>query len=150
RADWERAASALAALVDLASDASGVAWALRLAEAREKMGDVPGAEQALQRGLALEPGNAGLRAMLRVRYEESEKWAELAELLVGDADLIAAAHPDAKVVVPEAPSRTSLAPGRSMAPAGSLPPPPVVPEPVVEQLKLLRAAADIQMSKRKQ
>jgi len=150
RADWERAAGALAALVDLASDASGVAWALRLAEAREKMGDVPGAEQALQRGLALEPGNAGLRAMLRVRYEKSEKWAELAELLVGDADLIAAAHPDAKVVVPEAPPRTSIAPGRSMPPAGSLPPPPVVPEPVVEQLKLLRAAADIHMSKRKQ
>jgi tetratricopeptide (TPR) repeat protein len=150
RADWERAAEALASLVDLASDASGVAWALRLAEAREKMGDLPGAEQALQRGLALEPGNAGLRAMLRVRYEKSEKWGELAELLVGDADLIAAAHPDAKVVVPEAPARTSLVPGRSMPPAASLPPPPVVPEPVAEQLKLLRAAADIHLSRRKQ
>jgi tetratricopeptide (TPR) repeat protein len=152
RADWERAAGALAALVDLASDASGVAWALRLAEAREKMGDVPGAEQALQRGLALEPGNAGLRAMLRVRYEKSEKWGELAELLVGDADLIAAAHPDAKVVVPEAAQpRKSVPPGRSLgSPAGSLPPPPVVPEPVAEQLKVLRAAADIHMSKRRQ
>ncbi|HEX8790523.1 MAG TPA: tetratricopeptide repeat protein [Polyangiaceae bacterium] len=151
RADWERAAGALGSLVDLASDASGVAWALRLAEAREKLGDVPGAEQALQRGLALEPGNAGLRAMLRVRYEKSEKWAELADLLVGDADLIAAAHPDAKVVMPEpVAAKTSIPPGRSLPPAGSLPPPPVVPEPVAEQLKLLRTAADIHMSKRKQ
>ncbi len=151
RADWERAAGALASLVDLASDATGVAWALRLAEAREKMGDVPGAEQALQRGLALEPANAGLRAMLRVRYEKSEKWAELADLLVGDADLVAAAHPDAKVVMPEpVPAKTSIAPGRSIPPAASLPPPPVVPEPVAEQLKLLRTAADIHMSKRKQ
>lgn len=151
RADWERAATALGSLLDLASDATGVAWALRLAEAREKLGDVPGAEQALQRGLALEPGNAGLRAMLRVRYEKSEKWGELADLLVGDADLVAAAHPDAKVALPEPPpARTSIPPGRSMPPAGSLPPPPVVPEPVADQLKLLRAAADIHMNKRKQ
>ena len=50
----------------------------------------------------------------------------------------------------EPPPRTSIAPGRSMASAGSLPPPPVVPEPVAEQLKLLRAAADIHLSKRKQ
>jgi tetratricopeptide (TPR) repeat protein len=134
--------------VDLASDVKGVAFALRLAEAREKLGDVPGAEQALQRGLALEPGNAGLRAMLRVRFEKSEKWPELAELLVGDADLIAAAHPDAKVVVPEAPPPKTA--GRSISSGVSVPPPPVVPEPVAEQVKLLRAAADIHMSKRKQ
>ncbi|MGH7297775.1 MAG: tetratricopeptide repeat protein, partial [Polyangiaceae bacterium] len=64
RADWERAAGAQSRLLDLSTDAAGVAWALRLAEAREKLGDAGGAEEALQRGLKLEPGNAQLRSML--------------------------------------------------------------------------------------
>ena len=55
-------------------------------------------------------------AMLRVRYEKAEKWAELAELLVGDADVIAAANPDVKVVAPEPPPRgASPASGASAA-----------------------------------
>jgi tetratricopeptide (TPR) repeat protein len=148
RADWDRAASALTRLVDLSSDAAGVAFALRLAEAREKMGDASGAEEALQRGLQLEPGNLGLRAMLRVRFEKAEKWSELAALLVGDADLVAAANPDAKVTAPEPPPKGSLVPGRGAA-SGSLPPPPVVPQPIADQLKLLRAAAEIHQAKRK-
>ncbi|HEY8038469.1 MAG TPA: tetratricopeptide repeat protein [Polyangiaceae bacterium] len=144
RADWERASSALAKLVELSTDASGVAWALRLAEAREKLGDAGGAEDALQRGLKLEPANAGLRAMLRVRWEKAEKWAELSQLLVGDADLVAAANPDVKVT----PAPVVLTPGRSIPPAGSMPPPPVVPAAIAEQLKLLRAAAEIHILKR--
>jgi tetratricopeptide (TPR) repeat protein len=123
RGDWERASRALTKLVDLASDAAGVPWALRLAEAREKLGDAAGVEEALQRGLKLEPGNAGLRAMLRVRWEKAEKWAELADLLVGDADLLAAANADSK------------------APAS-------VPGPVDEQVKLLRTAAQIHLERR--
>jgi golgin subfamily B member 1 len=149
RADWERAAQVLKKLVDQATDAGGVTWALRLADAREKLGDASGAEEALQQGLKLDPGNAGLRALLRVRYEKAEKWTELAGLLVGDADVIAAAHPDAKVSAPEAPAKgSSLAPARMQS--NSMPPPPVVPAPIVDQLKLLRRAADIHVSKRQQ
>jgi tetratricopeptide (TPR) repeat protein len=150
RADWERAAEVLGKIVQQSTDATGVAWALRLAEAREKMGDASGAEDALQQGLKLEPSNAQLRGMLRVRFEKAEKWSELAALLVGDADVIAAANPDARVVVPEPPARgASLPPaGRSMAPGGSMPPPAVVPQPVVDQLRLLRQAADIHLLKR--
>jgi tetratricopeptide (TPR) repeat protein len=149
RADWTRAADVLGKLVDQASDAGGVAWALRLAEAREKLGDAAGAELALQQGLKLEPGNAALRAMLRVRYAQAEKWAELAALLVGDADVIAAAHPDAKVSAAEpSPKGSSLVPARQ--PVGSMPPPPVVPAPIADQVKLLRQAADIHLSKRMQ
>ncbi|MGD0525037.1 MAG: tetratricopeptide repeat protein [Polyangiaceae bacterium] len=148
RSDWERATEVLAKIVEQSTDASGVAWALRLAAAREKMGNASGAEEALQQGLKLEPGNAELRGMLRVRYEKAEKWSELAALLVGDADVIAAANPDVKVVVPEPPPKgASLAPGRSAA-SGSLPPPPVVPQPIVDQLRLLRQAADIHLVKR--
>ncbi len=150
RADWERAADALTRLVDLSSDSTGVAWALRLAEAREKMGDAGGAEEALQRGLRLQPANGGLRAMLRARWERAERWAELADLLVGDADLVAAEHPDAKVTPAEGspPRGASIPPGRSMAPAASLPPPPTVPAPIAEQVKLLRSAAEIHLFKR--
>jgi tetratricopeptide (TPR) repeat protein len=150
RADWERAAGALAKLVELSADSKGVAFALRLAEAREKVGDSAGAEDALRRGLQLEPANASLRTMLRQRYEKAEKWAELEELLIGDADLVAAAFPDVKVTAPEPPPKTSLVPGRSIAPAGgSLPPPPVVPQPVADQLKALRAAAEIHLVRRR-
>jgi tetratricopeptide (TPR) repeat protein len=149
RADWGRAAEVLKKLVDQATDAGGVAWALRLAEAREKFGDASGAEEALQQGLTLDPNNAGLRAMLRVRYEKAEKWAELAELLVGDADVIAAAHPDATVgSVEPLPKGSSIAAPRQQG--TSMPPPPVVPGAIQEQLKLLRRAADIHLAKRQQ
>ncbi len=149
RADWERAAGALTKLVDLSSDSTGVAWALRLAEAREKMGDAPGVEDALQRGLSFEPANAGLRAMLRMRWEKAEKWSELADLLVGDADLVAAANPDARVTPADvSPRNASIAPGRSIPPTGSLPPPPAVPAAIADQVKLLRMAAEIHLSRR--
>jgi tetratricopeptide (TPR) repeat protein len=162
REDWERAVGALTKLVELAKDAEGVKWALKLAEAREKTGDSPGAQEALQKGLALDPSNAGLRAMLRQRWEKAEKWAELAELLVGDADLIAAANPDLKVAPPELPpprrSMASISPEglppmrrtlASIPPGGSIPPPPSVPGPILEQVKLLKAAADIHLVHRK-
>ena len=144
RGEWERAASALAKLVDIASDAGGVQWALRLAEAREKLGDAGGAEDALQRGLKLEPANAGLRAMLRIRWEKAEKWAELAGLIVGDADLVAA-NPDLKLSSADG---GPMPPVRAPLPSGNFAPQPV-PAPIAEQVKLLRAAADIHLSKRK-
>ena len=162
REDWERAAGAFAKLVELASNADGVPWALKLAEAREKTGDSAGVQEALQKGLALEPANAGLRAMLRQRWERTEKWAELAELLVGDADLIAAANPDLKVEAPDLPpprrSMASISPEglppmrrtlASIPPGGTAPPPPSVPGPILEQVKLLKAAAEIHLVQRK-
>jgi tetratricopeptide (TPR) repeat protein len=146
RADWERASSALSRLVELAGDAEGVGWALRLSEAREKVGDAEGSESALQRGLKLDPSNTGLRSTLRARWEKAQKWSELAGLLVGDADLIAAAaksaHPETNSVAAEAPRNQS--PLRAGAAA-----PPVVPPAVAEQVSLLKAAADIHIKRRK-
>jgi tetratricopeptide (TPR) repeat protein len=138
RADWQRASEALAKLVGLSTDANGVRWAIRLAEAREQMGDAAGAEEALQRGLKLDPKNTGLRATLRARWEKTEKWVELAGLLVGDADLVAGAQPDDKAV--------AAAPrdGERTGPRSSS-----IPPPVIEQVRLLRAAADIHVRKRK-
>ena len=116
REDWDRAAGALARIVDVASDAEGVPWALRLAAAREKASDPNGAEEALQRGLKFEPANVGLRNMLRQRWEKSGKWAELAGLLVSDADLVAAANPDAVAAAQaEAPKAAAPPMRRSMA-----------------------------------
>jgi golgin subfamily B member 1 len=94
--------------------------------------------------------------MLRQRWERAEKWTELADLLVGDADLIAAANPDLKVpdVPPPRRSMASIAPEglppmrrtlASIPPGGSLPPPPSVPGPILEQVKLLKAVAEIHL-----
>ncbi|MGD0674749.1 MAG: tetratricopeptide repeat protein [Polyangiaceae bacterium] len=143
RADWERAAAVLVSLVDLSNDSAGVGWALRLAEARAKAGDVAGVEEALQRGLRLDPGNPVLRTMLRVRWERAEKWDALADLLVGDADLIAARgqiSATAEVQRTPVPSltRTSLST-----------PPPGVPAPIAEQVRLLKAAAEIHLTRRR-
>ena len=87
RANWERASSALAKLVDMATDATGVPLAMRLAAARSELKDDPGVEQALRRALELETTNSDVRDRLRTLYEKGQKWAELAELLVQDADL---------------------------------------------------------------
>ncbi|MGA7119271.1 MAG: tetratricopeptide repeat protein [Polyangiaceae bacterium] len=146
RADWERAAGALGRLIELSSDASGVPWALRLAEVREKMGDSDGSEAALQQGLGLDPTNAGLRAMLRLRWERAEKWEDLANLLVGDADLIAATYsPGADD------SRDGKAPNapRSAVTSGISSATPALAGPILEQVKLLRAAAEIHVFRRK-
>ncbi len=149
RADWEGAAAALTKLLELSTDASGVPWALRLAEARENLDDHDGAEEALQRGLELDRANAGLRAMLKVRWEKAEKWAQLADLLIGDADLVAAANPDAKVTPAAAADGGGTPAPRSTMPSGSFPA-PQVPPTILEQVRLLRAAADIHVRKRKQ
>jgi tetratricopeptide (TPR) repeat protein len=141
RSDWEHATKALARLLTLSTDSKGVAIALRLADAREKLGDAAGAEDALKRGLALDPANLELRSMLRARWERSGRWAELAELLIGDADLVAAANPDVRL-----PAQAS--PGIVPAPhGGSMPPPPAIPAAIMQQIKLLRAAADIYITR---
>ena len=122
RFDWPRVATALAKLAELATDASGVPVALRLGFARAHLEDGEGVEQAIKRALELDPKNLDVRTQLRGLYEKSKKWNELAELLVGDADLIAA---------------------NESADAGA------PSSPVGEQVKLLRRAADIHIGERK-
>ena len=145
RSDWERAAHALAKLVALSSDATGVPWVLRLAGALESAGDAAGAEEALTRGLELDNANSRLREMVRTRWEKAEKWTELAALLVGDADLVAADNPGLTVAPADSAVRPSIPPGRAST---SVPPPPVVPAALAEQVRLLRAAADIHLIRR--
>ena len=96
RGAWERAAGALAKLVELAKGPEGVPDAMRLATVREHVGDLAGVEDALKRALDLEPANQDVRARLRALYEKEKKWDSLAAMLVGDADLIAQANPNAE------------------------------------------------------
>jgi golgin subfamily B member 1 len=146
RSDWSRVASALAKLVEAAVDKSGVAVALRLAAARGQLDDNEGIEAALKRALELDPENAEVRRELRGLFEKSKKWSELSALLVGDAEIIAAAHPEASPVsLPPA----EPTPRVSMAPGGSMSPSPVLPPYVAEQVKLYRRAAEIQIRERK-
>ncbi len=146
RFDWQRVVPALAKLVELATDPSGVPIALRLAFARAHLEDSEGVEAALRRALELDRKNLDVRTQLRGLFEKSKKWSELADLLVGDADLIAEAHPD---VVPPVAAPAAPAPGQraSLAPSASLP--PALPAPLADQVKVLRRAAEIHIKERK-
>lgn len=154
RAAWDRAAGALEKLVQNVADGApapsdhaadqavvsrGVAYALRLAAAREKLEDPAGVESALKRALALEGGNADVRGQLKSLYEKGKKWQELADLLVGDADLVATANPDAKPAAAPPPGTSLPPPGASNAPLG----------PIGEQVRLLRRAAEIHLNQRR-
>ncbi len=89
RSSWERAAGALDKLVASESDAkAGVALALRLANAKEKLGDEGGVEQALGAALRFEASNVEVRDRLRALYEKNKKWSELAAFLSEDATLL--------------------------------------------------------------
>jgi tetratricopeptide (TPR) repeat protein len=140
RASWDRAATALLKLLQGASGAEGVALAMRLAAAREKMGDAPGVEDALRRALEIDAKNNDVRTRLRELYEKGKKWSELADLLVGDVSLIVADHPE---VAPPEPTSTRAAPS---APGASLAPQP--PGPTSDVVKLLRRAAEIHVKER--
>ncbi|HEY8074695.1 MAG TPA: tetratricopeptide repeat protein, partial [Labilithrix sp.] len=146
RSEWSKAAGALERLVETASGSSAVALALRLAHAREELGDDDGVEAALKRALGAEPRNADVRGRLAKLYEKTKKWADLADVLVGDADIVAADNPpyEPPVALAPPPGRGSLAPA---APGGSIAPPPAY---VVEQMKLLRRAAEIHLKERKE
>lgn len=127
RSDYERAASALGKLVDISEAADAKAFALRLADVRQAKDDLDGMEDALRRAIALVPPGLDVRPRLLAAFEKRKKWAELAEMLVEEAELSKPA------VVPSLPA------------TGSLPPPAEVVGPV----KLLRRAAEIHLSQRK-
>jgi tetratricopeptide (TPR) repeat protein len=160
RSAWDRASAALLKLLELPSDgetALAVSYALRLADAREKLEDAVGMEDALKRALARDQGNQEVRGRLRALYEKDKKWAELAEMLMGDVDLVQAAHPEAREAAPApaAAVKQSVPPpggsvGRmsSVAPGAMTVPPPAVPAALADVIKTLRRVADIHLKER--
>lgn len=148
RGQWEKAAGALTKLGDLApSDATDevVALALRLAKARAELGDDAGVGHALERALSANPKDADVRGRLAQLYEKTKSWQGLADLLVGNADILRDENPyEPPDAVPAARSPA----GGSMAPPGASMPPP--PAHVVEQVKLLRRAAEIHLKERRE
>ncbi|MBS2012098.1 MAG: tetratricopeptide repeat protein [Deltaproteobacteria bacterium] len=143
RGVWEKAAGALEKLADLAAGGAPsdiVALALRLAKARGELGDDAGVGSALERALAADPKDANVRARLAQLYEKTKSWQGLADLLVGNADILRDENPY------EPPGE--MVKGGSIAPPGASVPPP--PAHVGEQVKLLRRAAEIHLRERKE
>lgn len=145
RGAWDKAAAVLSTLVDSADGEAVVPVALRLAKAREELGDLDGVRAALERAVAGSPRDADVRGRLAQLYEKTKAWRELADLLVGDADILRDDNPYEPP--PEAPPPIrggSIAPpGPGGAAPGAGPPPFVV-----TQVKLLRRAAEIHLKDR--
>lgn len=95
---------------------------------------------ALERALSANPKDANVRARLAQLYEKTKSWQGLADLLVGNADIVRDDNPY------EPPGETVK--GGSIAPPGATVPPP--PAHVGEQVKLLRRAAEIHLKERKE
>lgn len=145
--DVNRSEQALSTLVEGASGSEGVELALRLADARSKKGDIAGEEAALRVAIGFDKQATVPRERLREVLERDGRFAELAALLVDEADVITERNPT--VVVPAAPlpapdTRGSIRPG-----AVTVPPPPVA-DPVLQVVKLLRAAAAVHLERRKE
>ena len=159
RSEWERASAALTTLTRVVPDEGGVKFALRLANARAKLGDEEGAPAALRRALEMQPSNEEAREQLRALYERRKNWSELAALLVVDAELVAKEHPD--VVMPPADvsggvasgrittvptGRASARPGTMSSHASQVPPP--LTGARADYVRLLRRAAEIHIRER--
>jgi tetratricopeptide (TPR) repeat protein len=129
RGAWDRAEAALAKLLEGAEGPAHVGLALRLAQAREHLGDSAGVEAALQRGLGLDARHPEVRGRLRELYERNQAWQALADLLVGDADLV----------------DLPAGPPPSLPPGASIPPPS---GSTAEAIRLYRRAAEIHTTKR--
>ncbi len=137
RTAWDKADLALGRLLETESGPQAVALALRLAHARQELGNDSGVEEALKRALSAEPTNAAVRARLAVLYERTKNWTELAELLVRDASILAQEEGEN---APPPPTPASSERG-----ATSPPPSPAV----AKQVELLRRAAAIHLNERK-
>jgi len=135
RSLWDKAASALATLLETATGEAAVAIALRLAHARGELKDDAGVETALSRALSADPKNADVRERLAALYERTQKWAELATLLTQNADLVDGDGAEAPPPAVEPGTRPS-----------AIPPSPRV----AEQIRLLRRAAEIHLRERKE
>jgi tetratricopeptide (TPR) repeat protein len=118
---------------------------MRLADARTKLSDNEGVEEALKRALEVQTSNAEVRDRLRSLYERGKNWKGLADLLVGDAYLIRDLHPPSGNGEQSIPASTP--PVRSLPP-GTSPPPHVVPAHISGQVQLLRRAAEIHLKER--
>ncbi len=141
---WEEAGTALGSLVETASGPQAVELCLRLARAKEETGDASGVQRALERALEHDRTNGEVRSRLVELHEKTKNWADLAALLLGNADLLREEY--GEYVPPAAPtSGVSLPPGPS-GPPGSVAP----PGHVAEEVRLLRRAADIHVLERKQ
>jgi tetratricopeptide (TPR) repeat protein len=144
RAVWDKAASAVERLAELASGEDAVALWLRLARARQELGDDAGVENALEHALTADPRDTNVRERLAQLYERTGKWAELAALLVGNADMVRDGNPPWDPAPAPAVNTRSIAPG-----ATSNAPPQAVPTYVLDQTKLLRRAAEIHLKERR-
>lgn len=145
RGAWEKAAGALGRLADLAGEGSDVVpLALRLAKARGELDDDEGVGNALERALAANPTDADVRTRLAQLYEKTKSWQRLADLLVGNADILRDENPYTPPVVDAA---MAVKGGSIAPPAASVPPPPAH---VVQQVKLLRRSAEIHLKERKE
>ena len=141
---WEKASNALTSLLETATGDAAVALALRLAKARQELNDDAGVERALKRALDADPKNGQVRERLAQLLEKTKSWTDLASLLVGNAEILALAHPP--YIPPQITTPMPIPAGRnSMPPMATVPP---VPAEVQEQVRLLRRAAEIHLKER--
>ena len=93
RGELGKSADALSRLVDESSGVEGAELALKLAKARADLKEDPARERALRRALDLadaakaEDLAARARKELRAHYSRTSSWADLASILVVEADL---------------------------------------------------------------
>ena len=83
--DWTTVAAVCERLVALESDEAQIAAALALSRAHQALGQPAEARAGLEHARRKQPENAELRAELRTVYEQSGADAELAKLLLEDA-----------------------------------------------------------------
>ncbi len=158
RGEWELAATALRTWFDVARvdertrAGEVVALALRFADVCPRSGSDVGVDAVLMLALDAHPDHPEVRARLAAAYEATEKWAELALLLVAHADALRRENPyEPPSVVPapagvgarSVPPRGSVPPG-SMAPSAA--PGPAVPAFVTEEAGLLHRAAHLYLA----
>jgi len=135
RQTWDKAETALARLLETASGEQAVDLALRLANVRKELGDDRGVEDALKRALDADPKNADVRERLGELYERTKKWAELADLLVSNAEVV-----DTNGEVVAGGTTPSILPGAPNAPP--------LPPGIAKKVRLLRRAAEIHLKER--
>jgi tetratricopeptide (TPR) repeat protein len=85
RGDKADAAKMLERILGLSSGEAAIATALHLADLYAALGDAPGLRRVLEQGLAIDSTAGSIRQRLLALYEQEGAWAELADLITGDA-----------------------------------------------------------------